>query len=214
MNNLKKSALVACMTCAMAIPGIASAHEDRAKENLVKASTILSSSISNGHNVFGQVDNLLLGQDGKAVEYVFFNTNDTFRATSGQKGFIELDNVDFRPGAFGNTQVVVQDTDAQRKPEELKVSYSQAQHHLLSNLLDESIQFSDKKLRKIDDILLHPRTGEIKYFTVEMDVGGFFDEDTRLIPATEVNIKQSGLVTTSAKLSDVTRDNKYKPDAI
>src|SRR5690606_27154255 len=150
---------------------------------------VLDSGITNGLNEFGQVRNVLLDENSKSVEYIFFETSETFNQTTDGEGFVEIENVEFAPDvAIGEWEVIVEDTDAQRKPEELEVDRSEADHRLLSNLLDESIQFSDQQARAIDDILINPETGEIEYFTVEMDSGSFFGQQMRAIPASEVQI--------------------------
>ena len=207
MTCMKKTALAAGMACMMVAPGIASA----ADEELMEASSVLDSGITNGLNEFGQIRNILLDESGKFVEYIFFETSETFSQTTDGEGFVEIENVEFAPDiAVGEWEVIVEDTDAQRQPEELEVDRSEADHRLLSNLLDESIQFSDQQARAIDDILINPETGEIEYFTVEMDNESFFNQQMRAIPASEVEIGMAGEVTASVPLSEVDNNSKYQ----
>jgi sporulation protein YlmC with PRC-barrel domain len=209
MNYLNKTTLVSCIACALTLPAIATADD-----HMIKASNILYSDISNGLNTFGRVDNVLLDKNGDSVEYLFFEKSDSFRPASSGKGFVEMSNVDFNPASAGEVQVLVKDTDAQRKPQELKVSYSEAESRLLSRVLDKSIKFSDQEIRRIDDILIDRDTGSIKYFTVDMATDSFFSDDVRAIPADEVNITWSGTVTSSASIADISRHRKYQMDSL
>lgn len=205
MSYLKKTALVSCVTCALALPAIANADD-----HMIKASNIIYSDITNGLNTFGRIENVLLNKNSDAVEYLFFETSNTFRPVSNTKGFVEINNVKFNADAGGKLQVLVQDTDAQRKPTELKVTKKEAEYRLVSKLLDEYMVFSDQQMRQIDDIIIDRKTGKVKYFTVDMATDGFFSDDVRAIPASEVHIKWSGQVISSASLADVTSQKKYQ----
>ena len=201
-----KKALLACVASMSVVPGIASAAETE----LIEASALLNSGMSNGLNEFGQVANALLDENSKSLEYVFFETSDTFTPTSDEQGFVAIDNVDFAPGSLGEWQVIVEDTNSQRKPQELEVTRTEAEYRLLSRVLNESISFSDAETRSIDDILINPDTGGIEYFTVSMDAESFFNDDIRVIPASEVEVARTGQVTASVPLSEVESGSEYQ----
>ncbi|MDX1538045.1 PRC-barrel domain-containing protein [Arsukibacterium sp.] len=205
MSYLKKTALVSCVACALALPVTATADD-----HMIKASNIIYSDITNGLNTFGRIENVLLNRNSDAVEYLFFETSNTFRPVSNTKGFVEISNVKFNADAGGKLQVLVKDTNAQRKPQELEVTHKEAEYRLVSKILDEYIMFSDQQMRQIDDILIDRKTGKIKYFTVDMATDGFFSDDIRAIPADEVHIKWSGQVKSSASLTDVSSHKKYQ----
>ncbi|HAW91759.1 MULTISPECIES: PRC-barrel domain-containing protein [unclassified Arsukibacterium] len=111
-------------------------------------------------------------------------------------------------------KVLVKDTNAQRKPTELKVTKREAEYRLVSKILDEYIVFSDQQMRQIDDILLDAKTGKIKYFTVDMATDSFFSDDIRAIPVNEVHVKWSGQVISSASLTDVSSHKKYQMNSM
>lgn len=205
MNYLKKTALLTGLACIIAAPGMASA-----KDKMVEASNILYSNVSNGLNVFGKVDNVMLDKHGKSVEFILFDTSTSFDATDAGKGFVNFKNVNFNPETLGNFQVVIADTNAQRKPQELKVTRTEAEYRLLSRILEESIQFSDMSLREVNDVLIDAKTGHIKYFTVEMDTDNVFGNEIRAIPAETIEINWSGKVMSSLSLAEVDKNEKYK----
>lgn len=206
MNKLKRTVLLASGIGALALPGLSAAQDE-----LIPASDIIGRGVSNGLNQIGLVQNALLDEDGKAVEYLFFDASETFRPAQSDMSFVEIDNVDFSPGAAGAWQVVVTDTDAQHRPEELQVDRSEADYRLLSNVLEESINFSDDEALKIDDILINPETGALEYFTVELNADSFFDTDMRFIPASDVEIGAAGKVSSAVSLAELERDSRYRP---
>lgn len=205
-RTLCASAAAAALTlsgAAWGAQGDTPEHWSKMREQVVGADDILGGDVTSGVRQIGEVTELVLTPDGSAVQYVLYEVPYPFRVFGGERGFAAFEGIDFRAAAGADVGVHFVDAGSHRAPEELRLSASEADHRLVSELLGDPLHFSDGETRTITDVLVDRETSTLTHFVVDMEAQSLFDMDRRSIPADMVEINKGGTVTASMRISGV-----------
>lgn len=210
LHTLNRTLCASAVAAAFTFAGAAwSAQGDtpegwsKMREQVVGADDVLAADVTNGVHHVGEVSELVLTSDGSAVQYVLYEVPYPFRVFGSESGFTTFDGIDLRAAAGADISVEFADTDAHSAPEELRVSASEADHRLVSEMLGDPLHFSDGETRTITDLLVDRDTGAVTHFVVDMEAQSLLDTDRRSIPADRVDIDAGGTVTASTDIRGV-----------
>lgn len=182
-------------------------------EKLISADEVLSGDVTNGFNPVGNVRDLVLNPEGGAVEYILYDVPYPYGIYGATDGFVSFDNVALERSAGLNLNVRFDDEAAKGK-EELRLTATEADHRLLSNLLDEPLVLSNDNTRKLEDVLIDRKSGDIAYYVVQMDEESLFNEDPRAIPADQVSVDADGSLEASISLDEIENMQAFAPDLL
>lgn len=214
------------MALVLALPVAASADQHGAKkdgkplshvdwqkmsEQVVSADEILSGDVTNGFNPVGNVRNLILTQDGSKVEYILYEVPYLYSFYGSDDGFVRFANVALERGIGWEMQVRFDD-EASGGKEELKITASEADNRLVSRIMDERIEFAGEGSREVEDLLLDRKTGEIKFFVVQMNPDSLFNDEPRVVPADQVILASDGSMTADLALDRIEGMQVYAPE--
>lgn len=205
-RTLCASAVAAALTFAGAAWGAqGDTPEDWSKmrEQVVGADDILAADVTSGIRQVGKVNELVLTPDGSAVQYVLYEVPYPYRTFGGEAGFTTFDGIDLRAAGGADVGVHFTGTESHSAPEQLRLSASEADHRLVSEMLGDPLHFSDGETRTITDLLVDRDTGVVTHFVVDMEAQSLFDMDRRSIPADMVEIDAGGTVTASTDIRGV-----------
>lgn len=181
-------------------------REDRLqelREKTVSAEELLNANVNNLGNPVGNVSDLVLNEEGTAVQYVLYEIPYPYVYLGAQNGFVAFENLEVSPAdaGFGN-HVSFSGEVSDEAPEELEITRTEADHRLVSNILDSTISFSDGEVaRDVEDILIDRQTGEITGYVVNTDPDAWFNDDPRVVAADQVQIGDQGEVSTQAEFA-------------
>ncbi|SRR6056297_199920 len=180
----------------------------------VSASEILTGDVTNVLNAVGNVKELILTEDSRKVEYILYDVPYPYGFYGTDDGFVAFDNVALEHGGFGDINARFDDQADARAPEQLKLTASQVDHRAVSRLVGEQVVFQDDAVRTLSDMLVHPETGMVTHFVVEMNPNAIFATDNRAIPANMVRIKRSGLMQVSVTVDKALGMKEYDPSML
>lgn len=177
----------------------------------VSASSILDGDVTNVLDPVGNVEELVLSSDSREIQYVLYDTPYPYHFAGTGDAFVAFDNVALEHGSFGDLDVRFDDAADAQAPEQLELTASQVDHRAVSRLMGEPIVFSKDKVRALSDILVHPKSGKVTHFVVEMNPDAIFTEEPRAIPANKVSIAKNGQMMASLTLDKAQRMTQYDP---
>ncbi|MAT84645.1 MAG: hypothetical protein CMD39_10185 [Gammaproteobacteria bacterium] len=170
-----------------------------ALDDAVSADRLLGGDVHTVANPVGSVRDLILNERGSAVAYVLYEVPYPYALSGADDGFVRFDNVAVEDGATLDTVLRIDD-GAARGPRELTLKRSEADHRMVSRLLDDAVAFADgRHIREVEDILVDRHSGELLGFVVNRNPDAWFNDDPRLIPPHKVTIGPDGNVTTDAE---------------
>ena len=200
-KSLALGALAALLAPAVALAdmhGDGKAGHD-ALDDAVSARRMLNGDVHTAANPIGSVRDLILNERGTAVEYVLYEIPFPYALSGADNGFVAFDNVAVEDGATLDTVLRIDD-EAARGPQELTLKRSEADHRMVSRLLDDALAFADgQHIRDVEDILVDRNSGEILGFVVNRSQDAWFNDDPLIIPPHKVTIEPDGNVTTGAE---------------
>lgn len=177
----------------------------------VSASEILTGDVTNVLNPVGTVKELILTENTKQIEYILYDVPYLYSFYGSDDGFVSFDNVALEHGGFGDLNARFDDEAAAQAPDQLKLTASQVDHRAVSRLIGEQVVFQNDAVRSLSDLLVHPKTGMVTHFIVEMNPDAIFATDPRAIPANMVRIKKSGLMQASLTVDKALEMKDYEP---
>ncbi len=174
------------------------------KGELISAGSILQAQVWSEHNDYaGNVSKLVLNEQQDALQYILYEGPNPWDNMAYESGFITFDNSDFEYGSVNLVEVRYEVPEDSMAPDELRLTKSQAQGRLISNLIGSEVTFTDNQTRVVEDILFNIDSGEIAYFLVDMDPNAMFATERRAIPADSVSINDSGHVMAALNLQSL-----------
>ncbi len=176
------------------------------REKTVSARDLLNATVENVGNPVGHVRDLVLNEDGTAVQYVLYQIPFPYSVTgavSPQNGFVAYDNLDIEPGAGFNDYVRFAGQASPQAPQQLTIDRAEADNRLVSRLLDDTVTFSGDTARSVQDILIDRDSGKIAGYVINKDPNSWFNDQPLVIPASKVQISKGGNVTTSADFASL-----------
>ena len=181
------------------------------QEEVVSAEALLEADLHNGLNPIGTVDQVVLNEDGTAVQYLINNVRFPDVVYQYADGFVSFDNVELTQD-ISEINVLLEEDRQISGPEELKVTRSEANNRLVSNILNSLVSFQDGEERAVEDLLIDRETGEIRHFVISMEDDSLFSAERRAIPADKVTIEDDGSITASVDFSSVREmEQQYDP---
>lgn len=181
------------------------------REEAVRASRILSGNISNGLNPLGQTENLVLDRQGNAVEYVIFESQMMPFEFYVGRGFVNWSDVDLQSGSGLGEVGLRGDVDENAPgPDELRIAQDEAAKRVVSQIIDSPLRIADDGVRRIEDLLIHPETGEITHFIVGWEDDALFSATRRAIPADAVAF-EDGMWQTGMRVTAIEDSQPFNP---
>lgn len=220
LQHIRHAALATAAMCLT--PGAASAQQsgdnaDRAKEwsqmrqEAVKASEVLRGNMTNGLNPIAQVKNLVLSENGDRVQYVLYEAGSQPWELYVGDGFAAFDGVDLETGSiYGGIDVRLADPKPEKAPQEIRITKDEADERLVSRILEKDMRLASGA-HEIEDILIHPETGQVTHYVVGADEDSIFSEEKRAVRANEVRYA-NGSYRTSMSMQDIEKDQPYEED--
>jgi hypothetical protein len=164
----------------------------QANNETVSADRIMRGDVTNGFNMLGTIDDLILNEQGNRIEYVLYEVPQSYLLYGNDDGFVRWDNVALERGYGAGVDVRIDDDAEAGAKEELTITRREAGSRMVSRIVGSEMMFAGGTMREIEDILFDPESGMITHFVVELDEDSLFDSDTRRIPATMVNMDAQG----------------------
>src|SRR6056297_2328814 len=157
-NLCKTLAAAAVFALLTPLTTVADMHGEHSKskkgradlENAVSAQTLLGADVKNVANPIGNVRDLILNEDRTAIEYVLYEVPYPYSLMDAQNGFVAFDNLAIEAGATLATDLRIDD-DAARGPEELTLDRREADHRMVSRILEDHVVFADgQQVREVE----------------------------------------------------------------
>jgi len=205
-KTLSAAAVFALLT---PLTAVADMHGDHSKpkqgqsnlENAVSAQTLLGADVENVANPIGNVRDLILNEEGSSVEYVLYEIPYPYALMGAQNGFVAFDNLSIETGATFATNLRIAD-EAARGPEELKLSRKEADHRMVSRILEDRVVFAaGQQVRELEDMLVDRKSGKILGYVVNRNPDAWFNDEPLMVPPHEITIRPDGNVTTGAEFA-------------
>lgn len=171
------------------------------REQTVSAEELMGADVATLGSPVGNVRDLVLNESGTAVQYVLYEVPYPYAYGGNDDGFASFDNLavdDF--GGYG-IKLRFDDDAAAKAPDELDLNRQQADHRLVSNLLDQTVVFSGQQTRPVEDILIDRHTGEIRGYVVNQNQDAWFNDEPRVIAPDQVTVNDEGEVSTRAEFA-------------
>jgi hypothetical protein len=166
-------------------------------EDVVSARELLGASVTDGFNHIGSVRDLILDDEGAAVQYVLYEIPYPYDRFGGEDGFVAFDRMTLERGATYGTRIRFDREENDDVPERLELTADEADQRLLTRVMREPVEFADDERLPLEDVLIDEKTGEITHYVVNMDPDALFAVDPRRIPAQNVSIEGGQLVSTA-----------------
>jgi len=198
-RNLCELVIVTTLLAAFPLASLADQHEPDAHKNTVSARSMLKASVYNVGNPLGNVRDLVLSEDGTTVQYVIYEIPYPYAYKGARNGFAGFTHLDIERNAGLETVVRFGSEPTDQVPDRLSVTRTEADHRLLSRILNDDVIFSDRKIvRQVEDILIDRETGRITGFVVNKNPDAWFNDQPRVISSDQAKISEQGNVTTTA----------------
>jgi hypothetical protein len=163
-------------------------------EDVIGARELLGANVTDGFNHIGSVRDLILTDDGSAVQYVLYEIPYPYDRFGGEDGFVSFERMTLERGAAYGTRVRFDREVDEDAPQTLELTADEANQRLISRIMREPVAFADDERLPLEDVLIDQRTGQITHFVVNMDPDALFAVDPRRIPADAVQVEGGQLV--------------------
>jgi hypothetical protein len=194
---------IAALAASPAIAQDQQAWEDwqEASNETASAERMMQGEVTNRLNMMGDIEEIILDPAGRQIEYVLFEVPFYYVGIGGSDGFVSWDNIALERGYSTNLDLRIDDEADAGARDQLRLTRSEAEGRLVSDIMHEDIRFSDGSMRQVDDLLFDPETGALESYVVDTDGDSLFDEDLRQIPAAWVSRNAQGNLTVSQPLN-------------
>jgi hypothetical protein len=183
------------------------------RKEAISAKAILAGDIKSRFNAIGQVEYLILDEEGDAIEYVIWDRPQPLSAVYlGKEGFVNYDAVDVEHSITGDINLIIEDAEVSLPRDELKITRREADHRMVEKLIGSEIEFADGSTREVEDILIHPETGKVTHYVVAMNPDEFFDDEPRAIRASEVKVSDEGNIRADLSVEEVEQQQDFNTD--
>lgn len=172
------------------------------RERAVSAEQVLSGDVQHLTNPVGNVRDLILNEAGTAVEYVLYEVPFPYYLEGARNGFVRFDNVAVELDATTELVLRFDEESAAHTPDELTITRAEADHRMVSRILEDAVTFSDAaRTHEVEDMLIDRETGEILGYVVNRNPDSWFNDQPAMIPPQQVSIGPGGNVTTGAEIA-------------
>ena len=176
-------------------------HREALREKTVSARELMGADVNNLGNPVGDVRDLVLNEDGTAVEYILYEVPYPYSFYGSEDGFVAFENAVVESDAAIGTTVRFGDPASPQAPDRLTLSKAEADHRLLSRILGDTVSFEGDQSRAVEDVLIDRETGQITHYVVNMNPDSWFNDQPHALAADQVTIEDDGNVTTSAEFA-------------
>lgn len=181
------------------------------QKEAVSAEAILSGKVKNIANLVGRIEHLILDDAKNDVQYVLFETPYPYSFYTGEDGYLNYDALDVEYDASGGINLLITEDTVTYPPDKLKLTRAQVDDRMVSRLIGRELEFDDGSEREIQDLLIHPKSGKVTHYVVEMNPDAVFSEEPRTIKAKNINVTEEGRINTDLTLKEVERQQEYDP---
>lgn len=182
------------------------------RKEAIPAEGVLAGKVKNFTNTIGRVEHLVLNEAKDDIEYVIFEVPYPYSFYTGEDGYLNYDSLDVEHDVTGGINLVVKDADVTYPPDKLKLTKTQVDDRMVSRLIGSEMTFSDGSQREVQDLLIHPKTGKVTHFVIEMKPDAVFSEEPRTVRAKNVSIGEKGKITADVSLAEVKKNQDYDAD--
>ena len=185
------------------------------RRNAIHGSELLDGSYRAGLNPTLNIENIVLDDEGTAVEYVILDSDRTPWGFYNDNGYVTWESVDVEHGS-AISEVDLNgggDTDMANMsgPEEIAITASEADRRLLSRVIESDMRIGGgESFYEIHDVLIQPESGRISHYVIATQPGVLFSDDRRAVPANEVEW-QNGMFTTDLDMQRIEGMQEYDP---
>lgn len=181
------------------------------QKEAVSAKALLSGKVKNIANIVGRIEYLILDDAKKDIQYVVFKTPFPYTFYSSEDGYLNYDALDVDYDTTGGIDLLITEDTVTHPPDELKLTRGQVIDRMVGRLIGRNMQFGDGSEREVRDMLIHPKTGMVTHYIVEMSPQALFSEQPRTIRAKNVAITEKGRISTNLTLKEVEKQQDYDP---
>jgi hypothetical protein len=175
----------------------------------VSAASILSGDVTSALNAVGTVEELILSDNSRDIQYVLYDVPYPYGYSGSDDGFVAFENVALEHGSFDDLDVRFDDAADVQASDRLRLTAAEADHRAVSRLMGEPVVFDNDQKRTLSDILVHPQSGKVTHFVIEMNPEAIFTEEPRAIPANRVRIEKNGRMSASLTLAEAREMKDY-----
>lgn len=179
------------------------------RQQAVSASEVLSGQVKNIANPIGQTKHLILNEAKNDVKYVLYETPYPYNYYSATDGFLNYDSLDIERNVSGGTDLIVADDNDTYSSNKLKLTRGDVRDRMVSRLIGREMAFDHGHSRQVEDILIHPKTGKVTHYVVEMNPETLFNENPKTIRAKNVTVSDKGQISTELSLGDLETEQDY-----
>ena len=131
---------------------------------------------------------------------MLFQPSYPYSLVGGKNEFVPYNQVAIVDQAIGYPQVIVDIHSETQAPNTLKLTRTQAQDRLMSRLVGSNMDFPNGAARRIDDVLIDKKTGDVSAWVVDMGGDTPFNMQRRALPPSSVSIS-AGKISTSTQIA-------------
>lgn len=214
------------LTVAMAAPCMALADDEAGKDvanwsewtemrrEAVHATGLLDTEVTNRFNMLGDVRTMILTPNNQRLEYILYEVPYPYNLYGAEDGFVAFDNAELVQGdGLGDVRVQLAQENAM-SPEQLNLSADQVDDRSVTRLIGESMRFENGQKREVEDLLIHPETGMVTHYVVQLDQEAIFAGERRTIPDNLVKITEQGQLRADVALSKIEDIQDFTPDLL
>lgn len=162
------------------------------RNSAVSAESMMTGDVTNGFNMLGNVEDLILNASGTQVQYILYDIPFPYSHYGSDKGFVAWDNIAVERGAGTGLDLRIDSEESAYAKDELKLTRAQGERRMVSKIIGSDVRFNDGQMREVEDILFDPDTGMLTHYVVQFDNETLFGDDPRRIPASMVSIHSNG----------------------
>ena len=182
------------------------------RKEAVPASDILAGNVKNVANLVGRIEHLVLNEAKDDVQYVLFEVPDPYDYyTGGEDGYLNYDELDIDSSVAGGIDLIITDANVTSPAKTLKLTRSEVKGRMVSRLIGSDMHFADGSEREVEEMLIHPRSGKVTHYVVQMHPEALFNEEPRTVRAKDVTISEQGRIQTRLTLDKVRDQQVYDP---
>lgn len=198
---MRKQTLCTALTATLvaAAPALATAQSDtegydkdraqkwsQMRSEAIPASEMLRGNVTNGLNAFAQVRHLIVDKGLSEIQYVLIEAPMMPWDFYVEDGFVSFERVEPESGAFGTIDLRIEGKAEPQAPSELEITANEAEYRLATRIIDSRLEVDGENFYQIEDLLVHPETGDVTHVVIGTAENTLFSNDRRTVPASAV----------------------------
>jgi hypothetical protein len=168
-------------------------------DRAISGNELLSASLTDGFEPVGTIDDIVLNDQGK-IAFVKYNTSRI--RDLDQEGYVAAGDMELEPTSGFNVDVSLNNIDTDNPQKTMRLSDSEQQSQMLSNILRDQIE-TEEGIYDIRDVVFSP-SGQAQYIIAAKNSGGFLNSgDAWAIPFDNVRYSDGAWRTASSDIEMV-----------